>query len=251
MDLALFLTSQVLGVLLVFARLGSALAFMPGFGERVLPMRIRLIMALVLSLALAPSTPVGAVVIDNALMLVPLLAIEVTLGIWIGTTARIVMSALQFVGYQIGLISGLANAFAPETGAFQGSTMIADALMLAGVALIFATDLHHLIIGALLMSYDVFPVGQIMPGDLAAQIVKAVGASFYIGLALSLPFHLMGLVLNLGMGLANRMMPALPVFFVATPVLIAAGLFVLVVAAPSILQGFMIRFADWLGQLSI
>jgi len=250
-DLALFLTSQVLGVLLVFARLGSALAFMPGFGERVLPMRIRLIMALVLSLALAPSTPVGAVVIDNALMLVPLLAIEVTLGIWIGTTARIVMSALQFVGYQIGLISGLANAFAPETGAFQGSTMIADALMLAGVALIFATDLHHLIIGALLMSYDVFPVGQIMPGDLAAQIVKAVGASFYIGLALSLPFHLMGLVLNLGMGLANRMMPALPVFFVATPVLIAAGLFVLVVAAPSILQGFMIRFADWLGQLSI
>jgi flagellar biosynthetic protein FliR len=59
----------------------------------------------------------------------------------------------------------------------------------------------------------------------------------------------MGLVLNLGMGLANRMMPALPVFFVATPVLVAAGLFVLIVAAPSILEGFLDRFAAWLGTM--
>lgn len=250
MDLALFLTSQVLAVGLVFARIGSALAFMPGFGERVIPMRFRLLMALILAAALAPATPVDAVALDSPLLLVPLLAMEVTLGIWIGVTARIVMSALQFVGYQIGLISGLANAFAPETGAFQGSTMIADALMMAGVALIFATDLHHLIIGALLMSYDIFPLGQIMPGDLAEQIVKAVGASFYIGFALTVPFHVMGLVLNLGMGLANRMMPALPVFFVATPVLVAAGLFVLIVAAPSILDGFLDRFAAWLGTMS-
>lgn len=249
MDLALFLTSQVLAVGLVFARIGSALAFMPGFGERVIPLRFRLLVALVLSAALAPATPVDAVTIDSPLLLVPLLAMEVTLGIWIGVTARIVMSALQFVGYQIGLIAGLANAFAPETGAFQGSTMIADALMMAGVALIFASDLHHLVIAALLMSYDIFPLGQIMPGDLAEQIVKAVGASFYIGFALTVPFHVMGLVLNLGMGLANRMMPALPVFFVATPVLVAAGLFVLIVAAPSILEGFLDRFAAWLGTM--
>ena len=227
MDLSLFLTSQVLAVGLVFARLGSALAFMPGFGERVIPLRFRLLVALVLSAALAPATPVGALVIDAPLMLLPLLA-----------------------GYQIGLISGLANAFAPETGAFQGSTMIADALMMAGVALIFATDLHHVIIGALLMSYDVFPLGQMMPGDLAQQIVKAVGASFYIGFALTVPFHVMGLVLNLGMGLANRMMPTLPVFFVATPVLIGAGLFVLIIAAPSILDGFLQRLTVWLGTLT-
>ncbi|MDX1820453.1 MAG: flagellar biosynthetic protein FliR [Paracoccaceae bacterium] len=249
MDLALFLTSQVLAVGLVFARIGSALAFMPGFGERVIPLRFRLLVALVLSAALAPATPVDAVTIDSPLLLVPLLAMEVALGIWIGVTSRIVMSALQFVGYQIGLIAGLANAFAPETGAFQGSTMIADALMMAGVALIFASDLHHLVIAALLMSYDIFPLGQIMPGDLAEQIVKAVGASFYIGFALTVPFHVMGLVLNLGMGLANRMMPALPVFFVATPVLVAAGLFVLIVAAPSILEGFLDRFAAWLGTM--
>ena len=74
MDLALFLTSQVLAVGLVFARIGSALAFMPGFGERVIPLRFRLLVALVLSAALAPATPVDAVTIDSPLLLVPLLA---------------------------------------------------------------------------------------------------------------------------------------------------------------------------------
>lgn len=250
MELDAFLTSQFLAVGLVFARMGSALAFMPGFGERMIALRFRLLLALALSAALAPATPVDALLLDGPLMLLPILAIEVTLGIWIGTTARIVMSALQFAGYQIGLVSGLANAFAPDTGAFQGSTMIADALMMAGVALIFATDLHHLMLDAILMSYDLFPPGQIMPADLAEQSVKAVAASFYIGFALAVPFHVMGLVLNLGMGLTNRMMPALPVFFVATPVLIGAGLFVLIVAAPAMLDGFIQRFAGWLGLLT-
>ena len=250
MDLDLFLTSQFLSVGLVFARIGSALAFMPGFGERSVPLRFRLLLAIVMAAALAPATPVGPMPIDNPLMLLPILAIEVTLGIWIGVTARIIMTALQFAGYQIGLVSGLANAFAPETGSFQGSTMIADALMMAGVALIFASDLHHVIIDALLMSYDVFPPGQMMAGDLAQQAVKAVAASFYIGFALTVPFHVMGLVLNLGMGLANRMMPALPVFFVATPVLIGAGILVLVMAAPAVLDGFIQRFATWLGTLT-
>lgn len=250
MDLEGFLIAQFLSVALVFARLGSALAFMPGFGERMIALRFRLLLALALSAALAPATPVDALILEAPLMLLPVLAIEITLGVWIGTVARIIMSALQFAGYQIGLVSGLANAFAPDTGAFQGSTMIADALMMAGVALIFATDLHHVILGALLMSYDVFPPGQMMTADLAEQAVKAVSASFYIGFALSVPFHVMGLVLNLGMGLANRMMPSLPVFFVATPVLIGAGIFVLVVAAPSMLDGFLQQFADWLGRLT-
>jgi flagellar biosynthetic protein FliR len=248
-ELDLFLTSQFLSVGLVFARIGSALAFMPGFGERSIPLRFRLLLAVAMAAALAPATPVGTVIIDTPLILLRVLAIEVTLGVWIGVTARIILSALQFAGYQIGLVSGLSNAFAPETGTFQGSTLIADALMMAGIALIFATDLHHVIVGALLMSYDVFPPGQIMPGDLAQQAVKAVAASFYIGFALTLPFHVMGLVLNLGMGLANRMMPALPVFFVATPVLIGAGILVLVMSAPAILEGFIQRFATWLGTL--
>ena len=123
--------------------------------------------------------------------------------------------------------------------------------MIAGIALIFASDMHHLIIEALIQSYDVFPAGTILVGDLAQQMVKAVSASFYIGLGIVTPFIIMAVVMNLGLGLANRMMPSLPVFFVAAPVLIGAGLFVLVFAAPSMLRSFAVRFTEWLGLLTL
>ena len=64
------------------------------------------------------------------------------------------------------------------------------------------------------------------------------------------PFYVMGLVLNVGLGLANRMMPTLPVFCVAAPLLICSGLFVLVLAAPAMLRTWLVEFSTWLGVLS-
>ena len=252
MSLAELATAQVLAVALVFARLGSALMFMPGFGEAAVPVRVRLLFALVLSTALQPATPAvdGLAAATAPALMLPLLGIEIAIGLWIGLSARILMSALQFAGFQIGAVMGLANAFAPGLGSFEGSTMVAGGLLMAGVALIFATDLHHLIIEALLLSYEVFPVGRMPPGDMAAQIAAAAAASFRIGLSISAPFLVVGLLLNLGLGLANRMMPTLPVFFVAVPVLIAAGFVVLVASGPALFEGFLAAFARWLATLT-
>ena len=249
MNLAALITVEFLGVALVFARIGGMLMFVPALGETVIPVRHRLAFAVLLSLALYPAVPQGPVSLDAPGSLVGALAIELTLGLWIGVTARILLSALEFAGYQIGLVSGLSNAFSPSLGSFQGSTLISTGLMLGGVAMIFATDLHHLIIGAMVSSYDLFPPGQILPSDLAQQIVKAVSQSFYLGLSIVAPFYVMGLLVNLGMGLAARMMPSLPVFFVAAPVLIMAGLLVLVMATPVMLREFAERFGEWLGLL--
>ena len=253
MSLAELATAQVLGVALVFARLGSALMFMPGFGETAVPVRVRLLFALVLSAALQPATPAvaGLEAAATPAVLFPILGIEIAVGLWIGLTARILMSALQFAGFQIGAVTGLANAFAPGLGSFEGSTMLAGGLLMAGIALIFATELHHLIIEALLLSYDVFPVGFLPPGDLAAQVAAAAAASFRIGLSISAPFLVVGLLLNLGLGLANRMMPTLPVFFVAVPILIAAGFVVLIASGPALFEGFLAAFARWLSTLTI
>ncbi|WP_341212438.1 flagellar biosynthetic protein FliR [uncultured Limimaricola sp.] len=246
MDLAEFLVSQVLVAGLVFARLGAALMFLPGFGEQTIPARHRLLFGLALSAAIAPLAPIGGLADTAPVVLLSMFAIEVTIGIWIGTMARILFSALQFAGYQVGMVAGLSNAFAPGTGSFEGSTLIAGALLMAGVALIFATELHHVMIMALLDSYELFPPGRLMLGDLAQQMVRAVAESFYLGVSLAAPFYVLSLVLNLGMGLANRAMPSLPVFFVAAPILIATGLLGLVLAGPAMLSGTVQALGDWL-----
>ena len=100
------------------------------------------------------------------------------------------------------------------------------------------------------MSYEVFPVGLMMPGDMAEQIARAVAASFWIAVSITAPFYVLGLLLNLALGLANKMMPTLPIFFVAVPVLIAAAFLVLALSGASLFTGFLQALTDWLGMLT-
>lgn len=248
--LAAFLTGQLTGLLLVFARLGTAIAYLPGFGEIQVPTRMRLALAVLICLAVRPAVPVPALVPDNFLMVARLLVTESLVGLWIGLSARILLSALHFAGSQIGYASGLSNAFATGgVGGFEGATMVAGFLLVAAVATLFATNTHHVMIRALVFSYEILPFGGLMLSDLAHEMTRLVSGTLRIGVTLAAPFFIMGLLLNLGLGLANRMLPSLPVFFVAASGLITAGLAILAVAIPSILEAFVTRFSNWLGLL--
>ncbi|MGV6810863.1 MAG: flagellar biosynthetic protein FliR [Brevirhabdus sp.] len=240
-----YIAGLIFGYFVVLARIGTALMFMPAFGEAQIPLRARLSFALVLCLALYPVTPVAATMPESPIAIFRLMAIEVTIGLWIGLVARVLLSAMQFAGFQVGQVSGLANAFGPSLGSFEGATLVATLLLLGSVATIFATDAHLLILRALMDSYVVFPPGVIIVGDMAQQIARAGAHSLYIGALVAAPFFVMGVVLNLGMGLANRMMPQLPVFFVASSMLIAIGLFVLAAAAPSMLEYHVRDLIGW------
>lgn len=250
MDLSALLTSQFLGVALVFGRIGAAMVFMPGFGESFIFTRHRLVAGLLLSLVIAPLVVRGTPPSD-AIGFIRAMAIEVTIGMFIGLTARVLLTAMQIAGAQIGMVAGLSNAFAPSIGSFAGSTLIATVLMLGAIAVLFATDTHHLIILALINSYDALPPGFLMPGDLAEQMVRAGQQAMYLGVAIAGPFYVMGVILNVGLGLTNRMLPSLPVFFVAAPVLIFAGLVVLLLATPAALRTWITHFIEWLGLLSL
>lgn len=251
MSVDAYITTVFFGYLLVLGRIGSAMMFLPGFGEVQIPVRARLSLALVLCLALYPVVPV----IDNppqtASRMFVLLAAEITIGLWIGLAARTLLSAMQFAGYQVGQVTGLANAFGPSLGTFEGATLMATFLLIGSVGLLFITDTHHIILRALLDSYYVFPPGLIMAGDLAQQMVKVGGHSLYIGTSIAAPFFVMGVILNLGMGLANRMMPQLPVFFVAGAILIGVGLIILAVASPAMIEFFLADFVEWLGTFRL
>ncbi|NRB02716.1 MAG: flagellar biosynthetic protein FliR [Rhodobacteraceae bacterium] len=241
-----FVAGLIFSYFLVVARLGSALMFMPGFGEVQIPVRARLSFALVLCAALLPIVKLPAAIPDGLVGMAMMLGLEVTIGLWIGLCARVLLASMQFAGYQIGQVSGLANAFGPSFGSFEGATMVATLMLVSAVALIFATDTHHIILRALLASYDVFPPGLIMIHDLADQIVRMGAHSLYVGTAIAAPFFVMGVILNLGMGLANRLMPQLPVFFVAASMLIGFGLLIFALSMPSILEFYILQFQEWL-----
>ena len=109
------------------------------------------------------------------------------------------------------------------------------------MTLLFATDSHHLVIAALNESYRIFSPGELMPsGDVAALATRAFAAAFKIGMQLSAPFLVFGLVFNIGLGVLARLMPAMQVYFVGVPLSIMVG-FLIFAARPHRHDGHLSR----------
>src|SRR5712671_1044158 len=222
--------------MLVFARIGAMVMLLPGFGEINIPVRIKLAIALLLTLIILPLHRTAYQVDMHSLTpLLVLMLHEIVIGVVLGATARVTLSALQVAGaviaQQLGL--GFATSVDPTTQGQQG-VLIGNFLTILGITLLFATDSHHLVIAALNESYRIFSPGELMSsGDVAALATRAFAAAFKIGMQLSAPFLVFGLVFNIGLGVMARLMPQMQVYFVGVPLSILAGflIFALVIAA--------------------
>ena len=116
-----------------------------------------------------------------------------------------------------------------------------------GLVLLFATGLDHLMIQAMFETYTLFPPGGTLPtGDMSEFISHAINDSFVIAMKISAPFLVVSIVLQAALGLLNKLMPQLPVFFVAMPVQIAVAFFLLLVVLPSMMMVFLDYFENGL-----
>ncbi len=220
---------QIYTFMLVFVRVGSAIMIMPTIGDSFVSANIRLLFALGLSVVvtppLAPYIPQVSTIGDGFMVLV---CMEAVIGLFIGTVARILISALDVAGMFISMQIGLASAqvFNPSMAA-QGS-IIGAMLSVTGVVLLFATNMHHLLIYAIFDSYQSFPPGALPAAEgMAQMITMSVAKSFAIGFQLALPFIMVALMTYIAMGVLARVMPQIQVFILAIPVQILLGLITL------------------------
>src|SRR5437588_685776 len=131
-----------------------------------------------------------------------------------------------------------------------GELMVSARLRLA-TALLFATNLHHLVIAALDDSYTLFHPGEVpLTGDMAALMTRTVAGAFRVGVQISAPFLVFGLLFNLGLGLLSRLMPQMQVFFVGIPLSIIAGFLILVLVLGALMGIFLGSVENVLGPLT-
>jgi len=241
-----FLSAGLFAYLLTFCRIGTALMIMPGLGDSFISERVRLHMALAMSLVLFPIVmPFIPTPVPPTFALVLLIGSEIVIGLLIGTVARIFMTALDTAGMVISSQSGLANAqvFNPSL-ASQGS-IIGAFLSITGVTLLLATNLHHLLIMGLVESYQMFPMGNVPDGGSMAELVsKAVAASFNIGVKLALPFIVVTLLIYVGMGVLSRLMPQVQVFLIVLPLQILIAIILMSLTLTALFGYWLTYFED-------
>jgi flagellar biosynthesis protein FliR len=236
-----FLPALAATFMLVFARIGTMVMLLPGLGELSVPVRVRLTIALVLTAVLLPAHR-NAYQIDLRTFgpVVAMLGQELLIGAVLGLTARLTISALQVAGSVIAQQLGLGFVTAVDPMMGQQGVLVGNFLTVLGVALIFTTDLHHLVIAALNDSYTLFQPGDIpLLGDIAALTTRTVASAFRIGIQLSAPFLVFGLLFNLGLGVLSRLMPQMQVFFVGVPLSILVGFLILFLVVGAMMTIFL------------
>jgi flagellar biosynthetic protein FliR len=235
------LTLDIYRFFMIFTRLGAALMLMPGFAGQLVSTRIRLLIALALTLVLLPVVGTLYPPLPKRLGgLVMLLVGEALVGVYLGVLTQMLMASLNIAGTFIGFQVGLTNAFSFDAVAEQqSSTMTA---LLANIALIalFSTDMHHLMLRALADSYATFVPGQPLPlDDFSETLSHLLSASFGLGVQLAAPILVFGLIFYSGMGLLSRLAPQIQVFFVALPLQVVAGMVMLMVSLPIMIMIFL------------
>ncbi|MBL8710697.1 MAG: flagellar biosynthetic protein FliR [Rhodospirillaceae bacterium] len=241
MSIEEFLTASIFQFFMAFARIGGAVAFLPGFGEGYVYARARLVFALMLTLVLLPLIRDMIPVLPTQPAQLGLLLLgEITIGVFFGLLCRVILMATLSAGMMIALQIGIANALSTDPTTAQQGAVTGNFLIAAAVVLIFATGLDHVTLRALAGTYGLFPPGE-MPnlGDMANLFARTAADSFLVAIQMAAPFIVYGLVVQVGMGLLARLMPTLQVFFVIMPLQLMVGFGLMAVLVPASLIWFL------------
>ncbi|HAT36477.1 MAG TPA: hypothetical protein DCS82_12235 [Rhodospirillaceae bacterium] len=149
----------------------------------------------------------------------------------------------------LGFYAGFANALLFNPLLSDTGGLPAVFLSILGLLLIFITDAHHIMLMGVVDSYSLFVPGTVPEfGDIADTFAKFLAQSFALGFQIATPFLFVGILFYTGLGLLARLNPQLPVFFVALPVQIWIGLFIMMITFPAALMWFLNYFESNMGR---
>jgi len=218
----------------VFLRVGACFLVLPGLGETMIPMRVRLGAALALTAILSPALLEQLPSVASGFPPISHFLSEALVGLLLGLALRLTVHALQIAGSIAAQSTSLAQIMggaSPDPRPAMGAL-----LMLSGVTLAVMAGLHVHLVEAVLRSYTLFPPGLApSPHDLGGWGVRKVAASFGLAMSLAAPFLIASLLYNVALGVINKAMPQLMVAFVGAPAITWGGLVLLLLTTPFLL----------------
>lgn len=244
------LDNLVAGLFVLFCRIGACIMTMPGFSSARIPVRARLYIAIAVTAALAPpliDTVKPVIVGASTAALGFVLLSELVVGVLIGSLARLFFFALETLGTAAVMTMGLGNVLGAPIDESEPLPAMSSLVMLGATTLIFVLDQHWEIIRGLFLSYTAIPIREALSAhSLLSEYMQALTQAFFLALRISSPFLLFGFIVNLAFGFLNRMTPQIPVYFIATPLLIALGTYWFYLLSDDFFTAFSSAFGSWL-----
>lgn len=225
----------LLATLLLAARIAGATALTPVLGPAQIPAPVRVAFTLALAgliVAALPAMPIAELsILDLAIAVVG----EVVLGASFAFGFLVAYAATQIAGRVLDVQMGFGAASILNPDIRTTAPLIGTLLGMVAVAVFLAIDGHHVLIRALTISIQTYPLGFFALDLNWAAFVVQSSAMFAFGLALAAPVMIALLFVDLGMAVMARSMPQLNVFVMSFSIKIMLGLLGLI---------FVVRYAE-------
>ena len=223
-----------------FMRVSGLFLIAPLYGSRLIPVRVRVAAAFVITLMIYPLVDVPTVYAasaDGLLLKVQQLAI----GIAMGFIMQLIFAALSVAGENIAMTMGLgfAQMVDPQNGVQV--PVISQFFMITATLIFLALDGHAILLSLLLNSFIGLPI---QPGQFdASQLIDLVnwsGIMFTGGVLLSLPVIIALLAINFALGIMTRAAPQMNIFSVGLPATMLCGFILLLLTFEGLVEQFEI-----------
>lgn len=218
-----------------FIRIGAMFMAMPVVGTQSVPVRVRLVLTLTVTAAIAPQLNnlplIDPLSLASWIIVIQQFLIGLAMGFALQLMFTAVITSGQAIAQQMGL--GFASMIDPSNGL---QVPVVSQLYLLAVVLIFLLLNGHLMLIQIVSdSFKTLPIGQAsMSPDSLWQLISWGGNMFSNALLIALPTVGSLLVVNLSFGIVTRAAPQLNIFAVGFPIMIGVGFFVIIATLPSL-----------------
>lgn len=235
-----------LAFLLASIRIVAWLAVVPPFASRGIPATAKVVLSVGLALAVAPAMAGTEIPVDTFGMILTALT-QVLIGLALGFLTSLMFAAVAAAGSMLDVFGGFALAQGFDPLSMNSSTIFGKFHQLLATMLLFASGGHLLVIGGLLTTFRLLPIGTSPDLDPAPELfTRAFEVFFVTAVQIALPMIAVLFIADLGLALMTKVAPALNAMNVMFPAKIGLTLLLVGLSFP-VLPGVM----DHLVELSL
>jgi len=210
-----------------FCRVLAMFSVAPVFGDGTLPVRMRVLLALVLSFVMLPMSTPGAAVDPFSLHGIVATFEQIVIGVALGLAFQLAMAVITVLGFVAASQMGLAMAAMNDPINGGTSDVVTSLLSILCILVFFSIDGHLVLTGVVGASFRAWPVDHGIDVTTLNALAFNVGWVFSAALLLALPLIFSTLIVQVGFGLLGRIAPALNVFSLGFSVVTLVGVFML------------------------
>jgi flagellar biosynthetic protein FliR len=225
----------------VLVRVSAIFISAPVLNSRVVPVQLKVGLALFLTIAMLPSVRVTPSSFPQDLpSLLLALGSEVLVGAAIGLMARLMMTTVQVVGQLAGFQMGFGIVRVMDPSTTEQVGVLATFLGMFGILVFLATNGHHLFFRSLAESFRILAPFRFSPSPSFMEILARTFQNvFVIALKMGAPLFAILLFSYTGLGIIARTVPQINIFIFGFPLTIAVGLVVIGLTLPRV--AFMVK----------